>query len=75
MNRHTDTSSPAHRFSARAARAASVLALCACFSACTSADRKPAGQHDKITIAFATLPETALAQVAQSQGYFREAGL
>ena len=39
------------------------------------AQHKPAGPPEKITIAYATLPETALAQVAQSQGYFREAGL
>jgi NitT/TauT family transport system substrate-binding protein len=30
---------------------------------------------DKITIAYATLPETAIAQIARVQGYYREEGL
>ena len=41
----------------------------------TRTDHKPAGPPEKITIAYATLPQTALAQVAQSRGYYREEGL
>ena len=55
--------------------AISALAVCACLCACTPTDRKPAGPLEKITMACAALPETALAQVAQSQGYYREEGL
>ena len=36
---------------------------------------KQAGRPEKITIAYAALPETALAQVAQLRGYYREEGL
>jgi len=53
----------------------SALVLAICFSACTRTDQKPAGPPEKITIAYSTLPETALAQVAQSRGYFRAEGL
>lgn len=54
-----------------------VLALTTsvCLSACDRTDQKPAGPPEKITIAYATLPETALAQVAQARGYNREEGL
>jgi NitT/TauT family transport system substrate-binding protein len=51
------------------------LALATCFSACTRTEQKPAVPPEKITIAYSTLPETALAQVAQTRGYFREEGL
>jgi len=53
----------------------SALALAACFCACNRTDQKTAGPPVKITVAYATLPETALAQVAQSRGYYREEGL
>jgi len=52
------------------AAAVSALAILACFFACTRTDH-----NEKITIAYATLPETALAQIAQSRGYYREVGL
>ena len=55
--------------------AIAALSICACFCACTRTDQKPAGPPEKITIAYSTLPETALAQVAQSRSYFREEGL
>ena len=63
------------RLPIRIAVAVSALAIGACFLACDRAEKKPAGQPEKITIAYATLPETALAQVAQSRGYYREEGL
>ena len=59
----------------RTAIAVAALAICACFFACSRTDQKPAGPPEKVTIAYATLPETALAQVAQSRGYYREEGL
>lgn len=59
----------------RMAATVTALTICACFCACDRTDKKPAGQPEKITIAYATLPETALAQVAQARGYYREEGL
>jgi ABC-type nitrate/sulfonate/bicarbonate transport system substrate-binding protein len=44
--------------------------LCAC-----DRDSAPTGGRRQVTIAIATLPEAALAQVAQSQGYFAKEGL
>jgi sulfonate transport system substrate-binding protein len=41
---------------------------------CSRADQ-PAGVSEKVTIALATLPETALAQIAQAKGYFLKEGL
>jgi NitT/TauT family transport system substrate-binding protein len=43
--------------------------------ACSQTERESAGPPEKITIACATMPETALVQVAQAQGFFREEGL
>ena len=51
------------------------LATGAFLFACNRTEPKPASPPEKITIAYATVPETALAQVAQSQGYYREEGL
>jgi len=62
-------------FPIRAMTAVVVMLVCACFCACTRTDHKPAGPPEKITMAYATLPQTALAQVAQSRGYYREEGL
>ena len=59
----------------RTAIAVAALAICAGFFACSRTDQKPVGPPEKVTIAYATLPETALAQVAQSRGYYREEGL
>jgi NitT/TauT family transport system substrate-binding protein len=59
----------------RTAVAIASLGMSACLFACTRTDHKPAGPPEKITIAYATLPETAIAQVAQSQGYYLEEGL
>ena len=50
------------------------LAIFACFCA-RNPDKKSGESPGKVTIACATLPEAALAQVAQSQGYYREEGL
>jgi ABC-type nitrate/sulfonate/bicarbonate transport system substrate-binding protein len=52
-----------------------VLAASACFLACDRTEKKPPISAEKITIAYATLHETAIPQVAQSQGYYREEGL
>lgn len=49
-----------------------MLAAIICFPACDRADQKPPITDEKITIACATLPETAVAQVAKSRGYYRE---
>jgi ABC-type nitrate/sulfonate/bicarbonate transport system substrate-binding protein len=59
----------------RLAFAVVALSAVAFLFACTKAEHKPAGPPEKITIAFATLPETALAQIAQSRGFYREEGL
>jgi sulfonate transport system substrate-binding protein len=58
----------------RLALALSALAIGAGFFACSRTDQ-PAGPIEKVTIAFATLPETALAQIAQEKGYFLNEGL
>ncbi|MGB9081074.1 MAG: NrtA/SsuA/CpmA family ABC transporter substrate-binding protein [Desulfuromonadaceae bacterium] len=65
-----------HRFLNIVKFSVSVLTICACFSACSRTDQKTAaGPPEKVTIAFAALTETALAQVAQLGGYYREEGL
>jgi NitT/TauT family transport system substrate-binding protein len=53
----------------------SLLVSCVSFPACSRTDQKPAGPPEKVTIAYATLTEAALAQVAQAGGYNREEGL
>ena len=55
--------------------AVTALAISSIFSACTRTDPKPAGPPEKVTIAYATLTEAALAQVAQTKGYYRDEGL
>ncbi len=52
-----------------------VLAMSSCFLACDRTDKKSVVPAEKITIAYATLVEAAIPQVAQSQGYYREEGL
>ena len=59
----------------RMASALTALAAFACLFACDRANPKPAGRPEKIIIAYATLPETALAQIAHARGYYREEGL
>ena len=50
--------------------------LCAgMFSACTRSDRQPAGPLEKIRIAYAESSDSALAQIAQVQGYYLQEGL
>jgi NitT/TauT family transport system substrate-binding protein len=71
MTIHHDAPSRRLRCLARIAGIVTVLTLCAC----SGAEHPPAGPPEKITIAFATLPETTLAQVAQSRGYYRGEGL
>lgn len=56
--------------------AGALLAWCVLGSACSHSEPSPpAGPPEKVTIAYATLSESALAQVAYAQGYFRDAGL
>ncbi len=64
-----------HQSAILTAAAVTALALLACCVSCTRTDHTPVGPPEKITIAYATLPETALAQIAQSRGYYREEGL
>lgn len=52
--------------------ACALLTLCVACSACSRTEQTPA---EKVTIAYATLSDTALAQVAQVQGFFRAEGL
>ena len=52
-----------------------VLATATCLLGCGRTEHKPAGPPAKVTFAYATVPETTLAQVAQAHGYFREGGL
>jgi NitT/TauT family transport system substrate-binding protein len=59
----------------RTAAAVALLALCATLFACTRSEQKPAGPPEKVTIAFAIVPEAALAQVAKAKGYFLQEGL
>lgn len=75
MKLHRHAPSRGHRFLVRIVAATAALAITACFCSCTGTDRNPAGPPEKITMAYATLPETALAQVAQSLGYYRDEGL
>jgi NitT/TauT family transport system substrate-binding protein len=52
-----------------------LLVIALSLFACSRTDQTPAGPPEKITIAFATLPETVLAQVAQAKGFFLGEGL
>lgn len=52
-----------------------VLLSCLAVAACSRIEPQPADPPEKVTIAFATLTETALAQVAKTAGYYREEGL
>ncbi len=63
------------RMVAPTAAALSALLFIGSLSACTKADRKPVGPTEKITIAYSASSDSALAQVAQAQGYYRHEGL
>jgi NitT/TauT family transport system substrate-binding protein len=52
-----------------------LLLLWSAFCACTRADRNPVGLPETTTIACAILPETALVQVAQAQGFYGKEAL
>jgi len=54
-----------------------VLALAACFAifACTRTDQPPSGPSEKVTIAYALLPDSALDQIAASNKYYSQEGL
>ena len=59
----------------RMAFAVAALAIYACLCACTPKAEKPAGPVDKVTMAVAAAPDTALAQVALVDGFFQKEGL
>jgi len=54
---------------------AAILCVGGIFSACNKADRKSVGSQEKVTIAYSTSPDAALAQVAQARGYYLQEGL
>lgn len=64
-----------HRFPIRLAVAVSAFALWGCFCACTRTDPKPVGPPEKVTIAYSTATDAALAVIAQVQGYYPQVGL
>jgi ABC-type nitrate/sulfonate/bicarbonate transport system substrate-binding protein len=45
------------------------------FPGCSRKEQQPVGPAEKVTIAYATITQAALAQVAQAGGYNREEGL
>jgi NitT/TauT family transport system substrate-binding protein len=53
----------------------SLLAVISALSVCTKADKKSVGPLEKITIAYSATPDSALAQIAQTQGYYLQEGL
>lgn len=55
--------------------ALTIITISACLGGCDRKERPPSGPPDKVTIAFTTLPYTAITDLAQAQGYFQEAGL
>jgi NitT/TauT family transport system substrate-binding protein len=59
----------------RMALVVTTLVIGAGLFACDRTEPKPAGPPEKITIAYATLLEAALAQVAQTRDYYRAEGL
>ena len=59
----------------RIALTTAALAICGYFCACTRTDQKPAGPSEKVTIAYSTATDAALAVVAQVQGYNKQEGL
>jgi sulfonate transport system substrate-binding protein len=59
----------------RLSLAVTALVISAFLFACSQSDHKSAGPTEKIIIAYAALPEAALAQIAQSRGFYREVGL
>jgi ABC-type nitrate/sulfonate/bicarbonate transport system substrate-binding protein len=52
-----------------------VIAICGPFTACTRSNKKSANATEKITFAYTVLPDAALVQVAQQQGYYQQEGL
>ena len=55
--------------------AVAVLTTGALLLACDRTERKPVGPPEPITLACAAIPETALAQIAQTQGFYGDEGL
>jgi len=52
-----------------------VLAIGVCSFTCKCSRQKPAGPPEKVTIAYARIPQAALSQVAQSRDFYRDEGL
>jgi len=59
----------------RIAAAVAALALGGYFFMRGQTGHTPVGPPEKITIAYSTTPDSALAQVAQAQGYYLQEGL
>ncbi|MBT0664045.1 ABC transporter substrate-binding protein [Geobacter pelophilus] len=75
MKRHAPASPRRDRYFIRLMAVAMALAMGACCCACSRTDRTPAGPTEKITLAYGVQPESALAQVAEARGYYRQEGL
>ncbi len=75
MLAETTTQSRKCQFSTRMTIVISVLALFGLFVGCSRSGEKSPVLPQKITIAYAASTDSALAQVAQTQGYYRHEGL
>ncbi len=64
-----------HQHALQAAILIAVLSILGSFAACTHTDKKSATLPGKITFAYTVLPDAALVQVAQQEGYFQQEGL
>lgn len=53
----------------------SVLVICGFFQACSRTEDKPVVPREKVDIACSTTADTALAVIAQVQGYYQQEGL
>lgn len=52
-----------------------VVLIVGALTACTKADEKSVGPPEKVTIAYSATLDSALAQIAQTQGYYLQEGL
>ena len=51
------------------------LAIVGSLGACSRGDHTSVGSSEKVTIAYSTSPDSALAQIAQTKGYYLQEGL
>jgi NitT/TauT family transport system substrate-binding protein len=75
VKQHITPSFRNHRSLIRLAGALSFVALCGCLWGCPRTDAKPAVSPEKITIAYSTATDAALAVVALVQGDYHHEGL